>query len=187
MVISLLCQRIQFSIVVQCCTPFMLAGCCIYLTVSSGSGRERQQRVHKASAPMVWLDMQETIFLVRGNELCLPHHSGRKRGLWKKKKKRADPNTSCLTVTTELMGLFSQRRCFASPGYTWRPWFLSRNPSQGCFKETMLGRDTSCNASRSKANPVCPPGHSAKDVFAEHGVGDDLWDLSPYFCISNLK
>lgn len=81
MVISLLCQRIQFSVVVQCCTPFMLAGCCIYLTVSSGSGRQRQQRVHKASAPMVWLDMQESIFLVRGNELCLPHHSGRKRGL----------------------------------------------------------------------------------------------------------
>lgn len=51
---------------------------------------------------------------------------------------------------------------------------LSRNPSQGCVNETMLGRDTSCDASRSKANPVCPPGHSAKVGLAEHGVGDEL-------------
>lgn len=40
---------------------------------------------------------------------------------------------------------------------------LSKNPSHGCVNETMLGRDTSCNG------PT-----SAKVVFAERGVGDEL-------------
>lgn len=43
-VVSLLCYRIQFNIVVQCCTSFMLEGYCIYPTVSSASGRETHGR-----------------------------------------------------------------------------------------------------------------------------------------------